>query len=153
MTTVMFLGMSLCLPLAYLEEHRARKGALSQAEEPLLGAAQEVRPRNGCLEDLSPRTDDLLAELTKNASVAQILDVCNEFVAGRGCNIDRRSINHTVHKCLARIFPGLTESLLSVQTASCISCPRCCCCRLSRPEHFTASGGNLCCWQFPQYLI
>lgn len=43
MTTVMFLGMSLCLPLAYLEERRAKKGALTQAEEPLLGGTAEVR--------------------------------------------------------------------------------------------------------------
>ena len=42
MTTVMFLGMSFCLPLAYLEEYRARKGLLREAEEPLLGDAQEV---------------------------------------------------------------------------------------------------------------
>lgn len=42
MTTVMFLGMSLCLPLAYLEEHRAKKGALTKAEEPLVGGPPEV---------------------------------------------------------------------------------------------------------------
>ena len=39
MTTVMFLGMSFCLPLAYLEQWRARKGKLTAAEEPLLGGA------------------------------------------------------------------------------------------------------------------
>ena len=40
MTTVMFLGMSFCLPLAYLEQWRARKGKLTAAEEPLLGGAE-----------------------------------------------------------------------------------------------------------------
>ena len=44
MTTVMFLGMSFCLPLAYLEQWRARKGKLTPAEEPLLGNA-DVSPQ------------------------------------------------------------------------------------------------------------
>ena len=44
MTTVMFLGMSFCLPLAYLEEARARKGKLSAVEEPLLASADVRLP-------------------------------------------------------------------------------------------------------------
>ena len=44
MTTVMFLGMSICLPLAYLEEARARKGKLTAAEEPLIGGADVSHP-------------------------------------------------------------------------------------------------------------
>ena len=47
MTTVMFLGMSICLPLAYLEEARARRGKLTAVEEPLVGNA-DVRPLRCC---------------------------------------------------------------------------------------------------------
>lgn len=57
MTTLMFLGMSLCLPLAYLEE-RIDAGANANTDaptgEPLLGSA-EVRP--ACMLSHTPLYD------------------------------------------------------------------------------------------------
>ena len=44
MTTVMFLGMSICLPLAYFEEARARRGRLTAVEEPLMGDTEACLP-------------------------------------------------------------------------------------------------------------
>lgn len=47
MTTLMFLGMSMCLPLAYLEERldaaAANANGNGASDEPLL-ASEEVRP-------------------------------------------------------------------------------------------------------------
>ncbi len=42
MTCVMFLGMSLCLPLAYYQQHQAgkKKRALADAEQPLMNGGE-----------------------------------------------------------------------------------------------------------------
>ncbi|KAG1672841.1 hypothetical protein FOA52_004645 [Chlamydomonas sp. UWO 241] len=129
MTTIMFVGMSLCLPMALLSEKAKKKKAAEDAEEPLLPAGEQDAPkRNELKETLMlgiPTFFDLLATVLMNvgllwvtASVYQMMRGAEMlFAAFFAVTFLKRSLN-TYHMmglccCVAGIMLVGSASLLS----------------------------------------
>lgn len=103
MTAVMFIGMTFCLPLAYIKRGEKREGG--DAEEPLLGGQAEAAPKRNELKEtllLSiPTFFDLLATVLMNvgllyvtASVYQMMRGAEMlFAAGFAVTFLKRSLN------------------------------------------------------------
>eukprot|EP00195_Chlamydomonas_chlamydogama_P015203 CAMPEP_0202889878 /NCGR_PEP_ID=MMETSP1392-20130828/425_1 /ASSEMBLY_ACC=CAM_ASM_000868 /TAXON_ID=225041 /ORGANISM="Chlamydomonas chlamydogama, Strain SAG 11-48b" /LENGTH=450 /DNA_ID=CAMNT_0049573309 /DNA_START=124 /DNA_END=1476 /DNA_ORIENTATION=+ len=85
MTSVMFLGMSLCLPLAYWEQHK-KKRAQSEAEQPLLSNPDEAaKPRSELRDALMlsiPTAFDLLATILMNIGLLYVTASVYQMMRG-----------------------------------------------------------------------
>lgn len=126
MTSIMFIGMSFCLPLAYYQERR-KKRVTSVEEEPLLGGGQVLK-RNHLKETLMlsiPTFFDLLATVLMNvgllwvtASVYQMMRGAEMlFAAFFAVTFLKRKLNrhHMIGLlcCLVGVMMVGTSSLLS----------------------------------------
>ncbi|PSC76686.1 Solute carrier family 35 member F6 [Micractinium conductrix] len=91
MTTVMFCGMSFCLPLAFMLERKQRRAAkaaaaASDAAEPLLPAAEPAGPRHGELAQalmlFIPTAFDLVATVLMNVGLLSVTASVYQMMRG-----------------------------------------------------------------------
>ncbi|GAX82542.1 hypothetical protein CEUSTIGMA_g9969.t1 [Chlamydomonas eustigma] len=84
MTTIMFIGMSFCLPLAYLEESK-KKQHKPNVEEPLLGDMVPPAKRNELRENLMlaiPTFFDLVATILMNVGLLYVTASVYQMMRG-----------------------------------------------------------------------
>lgn len=84
MTSLMFIGMTCCLPLAYYQECKKRQ-ALAEEEAPLLARAQDPKPRNELRETLLlsiPTFFDLLATILMNIGLLYVTASVYQMMRG-----------------------------------------------------------------------
>ncbi|KAG2447436.1 hypothetical protein HYH02_007761 [Chlamydomonas schloesseri] len=87
MTTLMFLGMSFCLPLAYYQERQARKARrASGMEDPLLETASESGKRHSQLREVAllalPTAFDLVATILMNIGLLYVTASVYQMMRG-----------------------------------------------------------------------
>ncbi|KAL6759741.1 hypothetical protein V8C86DRAFT_2568243 [Haematococcus lacustris] len=85
MTSVMFLGMTLCLPLAFWQEHQKQKRHVSDAEVPLINDQEVTKPRSKLRETLLlaiPTFFDLLATILMNIGLLWVTASVYQMMRG-----------------------------------------------------------------------